>query len=80
MSAGGFPYKSQATVGDLLRIETEPIRVGSSSLVVAQTIRQAGSGTVVVDAKVTNVFLDSASGKTTSARDEFVAHWPWLRT
>ena len=44
MSAGGFPYKSQATVGDLLRIETEPIRVGSSSLVVAQTIRQAGSG------------------------------------
>jgi hypothetical protein len=35
---------------------------------------------VVVDAKVTNVFLDSASGKTTSARDEFVAPWPWLRT
>lgn len=71
-------YKSQAKVGDLLRIETEPTRVGSSSLLAAQTIKQAGSGTVVVDAKVTNVFLDSANGKATPVRDDFVAHWPGL--
>ena len=73
-------YKSPATVGDLLRIETEPTRVGGSSLVVAQAIRQAGSGAVAVDATVTNVFLDSASGKPASVRDELVAHWPSLRT
>lgn len=71
-------YKSQAKVGDLLRIETEPTRVGNSSLVVAQTIRQIGTGVVVVDAKITNAFLDSANGKATSVRDDFAAHWPWL--
>lgn len=71
-------YKSQATVGDLLRIETEPIRVGSSSLVVAQSIKQADSGKPVVDAKITNVFLDSANGQTTAVRDDFVRYWPGL--
>lgn len=71
-------YKSQATVGDLLRIETEPIRIGSSSLVIAQRVKQANSGKVVVDAKVTNVFLDAVSGKATSVRDDFIAYWPGL--
>lgn len=71
-------YRHQATVGDLLRIETAPIRVGRSSLAVEQTIKQAGSGKVVVHAKVTNVFLDSVTGKAISVRDELVAHWPGL--
>ena len=71
-------YKSQATVGDLLSIETEPIRVGNSSLVLAQSIKQAGSGKLVVDAKITNVFLDSTDGKAISVRDDFMTHWPGL--
>ena len=71
-------YKRQAMVGDLLRVETEPIRVGSSSLVVAQSIKHADSGKLVVDAKITNVFLDAANGKTVSVRDNFVTHWPGL--
>lgn len=71
-------YKSQATVGDLLRIETAPIRVGRSSLLVEQTIRQADSGKVVVVAKVLNVYLDSASVKPTSVRADLLAHWPGL--
>lgn len=73
-------YKSQAAVGQLLRIETVPISVGRSSLVIQQTIRQAGSGKVVVDARITNVFLDSANGKVTSVRNDLVAHWPVLGT
>ncbi|MCP5269107.1 MAG: acyl-CoA thioesterase [Zoogloeaceae bacterium] len=71
-------YKSQATVGDLLRVETAPVRVGNSSLVVAQSIKQMGTGKPVVDAKITSVFLESASGKTTSIRDDFLSHWPRL--
>ena len=71
-------YKSQATVGDLLQIETRPIRIGRSSLVVAQTIKQVGSDKMVVDAKVTNIFLDSVKGKASSVRNDFLSHWPGL--
>lgn len=71
-------YKSQATVGHLLRIEIVPISVGRSSLVIEQTIKQADTGKVVVEARITNVFFDSANGKVTSVRDDLVAHWPVL--
>lgn len=56
-------YRHPAVMGDVLRIESGMQSIGRSSAVMKQTVKLAQNDTVVVDAKVTFVFLDPDSGR-----------------
>ncbi len=56
-------YRSQATVGDELVISAGVSRIGERSAVIHQEVRSADSTTVLVDADVTFVLVDRATGR-----------------
>jgi len=60
-------YRSEATLGDRLRIETRLVALGRSSLRIAQTIYKAE--TVVCDATITAVIFDTTRRESVAIPD-----------
>lgn len=63
-------YRHPATVGDVIRIETQLKNVGSRSIVVHQEIFLGDTDTKVVDADVTFVILSLKTGKPVTIEGE----------
>jgi len=57
-------FRSEATLGDDLVVEVWPRRVGTKSWDLDYVIRQAGSGTVVVESTSVLVSYDFEAGRT----------------
>lgn len=71
-------FKSSAVVGDQLRVETELLRSTNRSYTWSKKIFNDETDKLVVDAEITCVFIDSASGEVFPISDEMKAIWPEL--
>lgn len=71
-------YRSSAAVGDILRIETELARSTGKSYVLSKKIYNNRTNKLVVDAEITCVFINSASGVAVPINEEMTAKWPEL--
>ena len=71
-------FKSSAVVGDQLRVETELLRSTDRSYTWSKKIFNNEADKLVVDAEITCVFIDSASGAVVPISDEMKAVWPEL--
>ncbi len=71
-------YRSGAVVGDVLRIETELARSTGRSYTWSKKVYHNHSDKLLVNAELTCVFIDSASGAVVPINDEMTAAWPEL--
>lgn len=71
-------YKRSAVVGDILRIETSVEKKDRKSITMKQQIFIGNSQSIVVDAKVRNVFLTHKSRKTVAINNDFIQMWPGI--
>ena len=71
-------YRRPASAGDTLHVTAEIASARSRKIVIAQTIRHAESDAVCVEAEVTAVFLDEATGRPVLLSSEILAAWPEL--
>jgi len=71
-------FRSGAVVGDLLRLETELMRSTSRSYTWSKKIFKDETDKLAVDAEITCVFIDSASGDVVPISEEMKAIWPEL--
>jgi len=68
-------FKSSAIVGDLLRIETKLMRSTNRSYTWSKEIFNNETDKLVVDAEVTCVFIDSASGEVFPINEKMKSIW-----
>ena len=71
-------YRSSAVVGDLLRLETELARSTNRSYTWSKKVYKDDTDQLVVDAEITCVFIDSASGDVVPISEKMKAIWPEL--
>ena len=71
-------FRSSAIVGDLLRIETTLMRSTNRSYTWSKKIFNSETDKLVVDAEVTCVFIDSASGEVYPINGKMKSIWPEL--
>ena len=71
-------YRSSAVVGDVLRLETELARSSDRSYTWSKKVYKNDTDKPVVDAEITCVFIDSASGDVVPISEEMKAAWPEL--
>jgi len=71
-------FKSSAIVGDLLRIETKLIRSTNRNYTWSKEIFNNETDKLVVDAEVTCVFINSASGEVVPINEKMKSLWPEL--
>jgi len=57
-------FRKSAVSGDILIIETDVNKKSKRSVTMHQTVFKKGCNTLIADAAVTNVFLDTKTGKT----------------
>ncbi len=71
-------YKHSAKVGDTIRIETALTKGGKSSFIMGQHIFLDTNNAALVDAAVTNVFIDKNRQKVVIPDNNFMTSWPDL--
>jgi thioesterase-3 len=71
-------YRSSAVVGDVLRLETELARSTDRSYTWSKKVYNNDTDKLVVDAEITCVFIDSASGDVAPISEEMKVAWPEL--
>jgi len=71
-------YRSSAVVGDVLRLETALARTSDRSYTWSKKVYKNNTDKPVVDAEITCVFIDSASGEVVPISEEMKAVWPEL--
>jgi thioesterase-3 len=71
-------YRNAAVAGDVLRIETELCRSTNRSFTFLKKVFNDKSAIIVVDAKITCVFIDSVSGEVVPINEEMKSRWPEL--
>jgi thioesterase III len=71
-------YRKSATVGDVLRIETEVLKSGNTSVIMIQKVISKKTEILMAEAEVTNVFLDAKSGDTVPLTGAIAGIWPDL--
>lgn len=71
-------YKRSAVVGDTLRIDTSVENNDRKSVTMRQQVFLGDSDRLIVDAQVTNVFLDLKSQKVVSINDDLIHIWPGI--
>ena len=71
-------YRKGATVGDILRIETDLLKADNKNYTMSQKAFLGDSDTLAVDAEVTNVFIDKKAEKVIEMNDEIIDGWPEL--
>jgi thioesterase-3 len=69
-------YKRSAVVGEILRIETSVIKKNRKSVTMLQQVFLNDTDTLIADAQVTNVFLNTSSGKVVPINEELIRLWP----
>ena len=67
-------YRKSAAEGDILTIETNVKERSDRSVTMHQKVFIKGTGTLIADATVTNVFLDVKTGKVLTT-DELADFW-----
>ncbi len=72
-------YRRPAKVGDILRVETDIMTVNEKSVVMLQEIFKDEGRTVVLDANVTDVFIDARTDEVIPVYDRLLDIWPHLR-
>jgi len=73
-------YRRPASAGDTLAISVDVVRAGRRKIVLGQTATFDGSDDVCVEAELTVVFLDEATGRPVPLDDRFFRVWPELRS
>ena len=71
-------FRSSAVVGDVLRLETELARSTNRSYTWSKKVVKDNTDQLVVDAELTCVFINSASGDVVPISDKMKAMWPEL--
>lgn len=71
-------FRSSAVVGDVLRLETELARSSDRSYTWSKKVYKKETDNLVVDAEITCVFIDSASGDVVPISEEMKTIWPEL--
>lgn len=71
-------YRSSAVVDDVLRLETELARSTNRSYTWSKKVYKDDTDQLVVDAEITCVFIDSASGDVVPISEKMKAIWPEL--
>ena len=71
-------FRSSAVVGDVLRLETELARSSDRSYTWSKKVYKKEMDNLVVDAEITCVFIDSASGDVVPISEEMKTIWPEL--
>jgi len=71
-------YRSSAVVGDVLRLETALARSSDRSYTWSKKVFHSDTDRIVMDAEITCVFIDAASGKVVPISEEMTAAWPEL--
>ena len=71
-------FRSSAVVGDVLRLETELARSSDRSYTWSKKVYKKETDNLVVDAGITCVFIDSASGDVVPISEEMKTIWPEL--
>ena len=71
-------YKKSAKVGDVLIIATDLLKAGKNSFTMFQRIFLKDTDMLVIDAEVTNVFIDMNTGKVVPVDNEIISLWPDL--
>ena len=71
-------YRRPASAGDILDITADVVRLGRRKIVIGQKALLVPSGEVVVEAEVTAVLLDEATGRPVPLSDEILRAWPEL--
>jgi len=71
-------YRNSAVVGDVLRLETELARSSDRSYTWSKKVYKNDTNKPVVDAEITCVFIDSASGDVVPISEGMKAVWPEL--
>lgn len=72
-------YRRPAVVGDILRVETDIMTVGEKSVIMLQEIFKDEGRSLVLDASVTDVFIDAKTDKVIPVDDRLLNIWPHLR-
>jgi thioesterase-3 len=71
-------YRSSAVVGDVLRLETMLARSSARSYSWSKKVYNHDTDKPVVDAEITCVFIDSATGDVIPISEEMKTAWPEL--
>jgi len=71
-------FRSSAVVGDVLRLETKLARSSDRSYTWSKKVYKNDTDTLMVDAEITCVFIDSASGDVVPISEEMKTIWPEL--
>ncbi len=71
-------YKKSAFLGQILRVETDLLRKGRTSITIQQKLFLGNTNILIADAEVLNVFLNPDTGKAISVDNEFTKLWPDL--
>ncbi len=71
-------FRNSAIVGDLLRLETKLIRSTNRSFTWSKKVFNNETDKLVVDAEITCVFIDSASGEVIPIDENMKSAWPDL--
>ncbi len=72
-------YRRPASTGDVLELTTRVAEGGRRKVTLHQEARFAPSGDLCIEAEVTAVFLDEATGRPVTLNDRLLAAWPELR-
>ncbi|WP_044894374.1 acyl-CoA thioesterase [Bacillus alveayuensis] len=68
-------FKKEARLGDILKVKTRPIRLGTKSFVLEQIIFNEANE-AITEATITNVMFDTTVRKSTTVADEIARHFP----
>ncbi len=71
-------YKRSAVVGDILRIETLVENSDRKSITMRQQIFFYESNKLIVDAQVTNVFIDLKTQRVVPINNDLIQLWPGI--
>ncbi len=69
-------YKHSARAGDTIEIKTGLEETGQTSFTMAQNIYSQKN--LVLEAQITNVFIDMKTGKPSEPTEELISGWPDL--
>lgn len=72
-------YRRSAGINDLLRMETFVSGRGLRSYAMDQRVYLWDTEDLIVDAEITNVFIDSKTGKAIPIKEELLDLWPELK-
>ena len=72
-------YRRPATVGDIVRVETDIMSVGDKRVIMRQEIFKDEGHTLILDALVTDVFIDARTEKVIPVDDRIFNIWADLR-